>query len=88
MTSTLLYHFAVSNANNIVESGVYRVTLSDHYLVYAARKSHGALNKEHKILKTRQMKYFTKELFLADLASIDWHSLLHCPADINLLVEH
>ena len=88
MTSTLLDHVAVSNAINIVESGVYRVALSDHYLVYAVRKFRGTLNKQHKVIRTRQMKEFDKELFLADLASVDWHSLLHCPADINLLVEH
>ena len=39
VTSTLLDHVAVSNAINIVESGVYRVALSDHYLVYAVRNS-------------------------------------------------
>ena len=88
VTSTLLDHVAVSNAINIVESGVYRVALSDHYLVYAVRKFRGTLNKQHKVIRTRQMKQFDKELFLADLASVDWHSLLHSPADINLLVEH
>ena len=87
MTSTFLDHVAVSNAINIVESGVYRVALSDHYFVYALRKFRGMLNKQHKVIKTRQMKEFDKELFLADIALVDWHSLLHCPTDINLLVE-
>ena len=56
--------------------------------MYAVRKFRGTLNKQHKVLKTRQLKDFDKELFLADLTSVDWHSLRHCPADINLLVQH
>ena len=86
-TSTLLDHVAVSNIRNIVESGVYRVALSDHYLVYAVRKFRGGVTKQHKVIKTRQMKNFDKELFLADLASVDWQSLLHCSTDINVIVE-
>ena len=76
MTSTLLDHVAVSNAVNIFESGVYRVAL---------RKFRGTLNKQHKEIKTRHMKDFDQELFLADLASVDWHSLLHCPVDIKFV---
>ena len=77
----------MSNINNIVESGVYRVALSDHYLVYAVRKFRGGVTKQHKVIKTRQMKNFDKELFLSDLASVDWQSLLHCSTDINVVVE-
>ena len=33
------------------------------------------------------MKNFDKELFLSDLASVDWQSLLHCFTDINVIVE-
>ena len=86
-TSTLLDHVVVSNINNIVESGVYRVALSDHYLVYAVRKFRGGLNNQHKVIKTRQMKNFDEELFLADIASVDWQAFLHCSTDINVIVE-
>ena len=33
------------------------------------------------------MKNFDKELSLADLASVDWQTLLHYPTDINVIVE-
>ena len=84
-TSALLDHVAVSNINNIVESGVYRAALNDYYLVYAVRKFRGGVNKQHNVIKTRQMKNFDKELFLADLASVDWQTLLHYSTDINVI---
>ena len=42
-TSTLLDHIAVSAASNIVESGVFKVSLSDHYMIFCVRKCRGAL---------------------------------------------
>ena len=60
-TSTLLDH--VSNTINIVESGVYRVAPSDHYLVYAVRKFRGGLNKQNKVIKTQQMKTLKRNSF-------------------------
>ena len=63
------------------------VALSDHYLVYAVRKFCGGLNKQHKVIKTRQMKNFDEELFLADTASVDWQAFLLCSTDINVIVE-
>ena len=33
------------------------------------------------------MKNFDKELFLSDLGSVDWQSLLYCSTDINVIVE-
>ena len=33
------------------------------------------------------MKNFYEELFLADIASVDWQAFLHCSTDINVIVE-
>ena len=33
------------------------------------------------------MENFGNELFLSDISSVDWHSLLRCPTDINVVVE-
>ena len=70
-------------------SGVYRVALNDYYLVYAVRKFRGGANKQHKVIRTRQMKNFDKELFLADLASVDWQidCLLKCTNDWYLDID-
>ena len=58
-TSTLLDHVAVSNFKNIAESGVFKVALSDHYLVYAVRKFCGGVTKQHKVIR----KILTKSSF-------------------------
>ena len=62
-TSTLIDHIAVSNTSNIVESGVVKTAISDHYLVYSLRKYQGGIKHNHKHNHTRQLKTSTKKLF-------------------------
>ena len=38
LSSTLLDHTATTNMANIVTSGVYETSISDHHLVYCVRK--------------------------------------------------
>ena len=45
-------------------------------MVYCVRKCIGALEKGHKMIKTRKMKYVNKEAFLADVARICWEQML------------
>ena len=52
-TSTLIDHIAVSAANNIVESCVLKVSLSDHYMIFCVRKYRGAFKGPHKKISTR-----------------------------------
>ena len=54
-TSTLIDHIAVSVACNFVESGVFKVSLSDHYMIFCVRKYRGALKGQHTKITTRQM---------------------------------
>ena len=70
-TSSIIDHIAVSNHFNVVESGVLKTCISDHYLVYVCRKFRGSLSAKHKVITSRQMKNFDKDLFLSDLASVD-----------------
>ena len=86
-TSTLIDHIAVSNTNNIVESGVIKTAISDHYLPYAIRKFQGGSKRQHKVIKTRQMKHFDLNAFLQDLALIDWKTHLRSSADISTIVN-
>ena len=46
-TSTLIDHVAVSEPRNIVDSGVLKIAMSDHYMVYCVRKFRGAWRKQH-----------------------------------------
>ena len=86
-TSTLIDHIAVSNTNNIVESGVIKTAISDHYLPYAIRKFQGGSKRQHKVIKTRQMKHFDENAFFQDLALIDWKTHLRSSADISTIVN-
>ena len=56
-SSTTIDHIATSY---ILKSGVYKVTMSDHYMVYCVRKFNGKLKKN---IWTRMMKTFQKKHF-------------------------
>ena len=86
-TSTLIDHIATTSPENIVDSGVLQVSMSDHYLVYCLRKLNGACRKDHKVIKTRSMKNFDETAFLADVSRINWDGVVSRPVDINVLVD-
>ena len=44
------------------------------------------MKNNHKIIKTRQMKNYSEELFLMDLASVDWKQLITADLDIEEVV--
>ena len=87
-TSTIIDHIATTCVRNIVDSGVLEVSLSDHYLVYCIRKFNGAVEKGHKMIKTRKMKNFNEDAFLADISGICWEHMLTETDDINILVNY
>ena len=72
---------------NIVDSGVLQVSMSDQYLVYCLRKLNGARRKDHKVIKTRSMKNCYETAFLADVSRINWDGVVNRPVDINVLVD-
>ena len=86
-TSTIIDHIAVSNANNIVESGVFKAAISDHHIVYSVRKYQGGIKHNHKHIHTRQLKNFNKEAFLADSDAVHWPCILVCSDDINVIAD-
>ena len=69
-TSSVIDHIATTYARNIIESAVHKISLTDHYMVYCIRKFNGAIEKGHKMIKTRKMKNFDKESFLGDVSSV------------------
>ena len=71
-TSSVIDQIATTRARNMVKSGVYEVSLSDHYMAYCIRKFNGAVEKGHKLIKTRKMKNYNEEAFLADFSGICW----------------
>ena len=87
-TSTIIDHIATTCARNITKSGVHEVSLSDHFMVYCVRRFNGAVEKGHKVIKTRNMKNFNEEAFLADVSGICWEQMLNETGDINVLVNN
>ena len=75
-SSTVIDHIATNDPRNVVELGVLQTCISDHYVVYVVRKYFGSLKPQHKMITTRQMKNFDEELFLGDLASVDWQAIV------------
>ena len=62
-TSSIIDHVATTCARNILKSGVHKVSMSDHHMVYCIRKFNGAVEKGNKMIKTRKMKNFSEEAF-------------------------
>ena len=87
-TSSIIDHIATNCARNIITSGAHDVSVSDHYMVYYIRKFNGAVEKGHKMIKTRKMKNFNEQAFLSDVAGINWEQMLTETDDINVLVNH
>ena len=61
--------------------------MSDHFIVYCVRKFNGAVEKAHKMIKTRKMKNFQWG-FLSDFVGIGREQMLTETDDINTLVNH
>ena len=51
-SSSIKDHIATTSARNIVESGVHKVSMSDHYMVFCVLKLEGAVKKDHKVITT------------------------------------
>ena len=85
-SSSIIDHIATTSARNIIESGVHKVSMSDHYMVFCVRKFEGALKKDHKVDTTRSMKNFDKDAFLSDVAGICWERGFSETDDVNVLV--
>ena len=86
-TASIIDHVATTCARNIVKSGVHEVSLSDHYMVFCIRKYNGAVEKDHKMIKTRKMKNFDELAFLPNVSGICWEGMLNETDDVNVLVN-
>ena len=87
-TATIIDHIATTHCRNIVDSWVYQMALSDHYLVYCIRKFNGAVTKDHKVIKTRKMNIFDEGQFLTDVASVCWERVVTQTDDVDIIVKN
>ena len=70
-SSTLIDLFIANNPESIVHSGVYPLSISDHYLIYAVRKV-GIPRKNLRYVETRNFKLFKANSFISDLTNANW----------------
>lgn len=88
-SSTLIDHVYVSDPHKTVSSGVLKLSLSDHYAVWA--RHHNKCPEEnkinsHRVIEFRQMKHFDVQQFKSDLFNMPWNNvMLH--ADPNCALE-
>ena len=85
-SSTIINHITKSYVRNSIESGVYEVCISNHYMVHCIRKFIGAIQRDHKIAKTRQMKNFNQDAFLSDISNICWNHIVSKIDNVNYSV--
>ena len=73
---TVIDHITTNLQRNILQSGVIKVSMSDHYMAYCVRKFNGSLTRDHKAIKMRNMENFSKSAFLADVSRICWEVII------------
>ncbi len=87
-SSTIIDHIATTSCKNIAKSGVHKVSLSDHYMIYCVRKFEGGIEKSHKVITTHSMKRFNETDFQNDISSINWKGLVTYSNDVNEQVNN
>ena len=86
-TSTSIDHVANNTPANIVDSGVLKISLSDHYLIFCIKKFRGFIQRQPKLIRSRRMKNFDYESFLFDLGQIDWDGIVRNNDNVHDAVQ-
>ena len=71
-------------ASYIIDSGVFTTGFSDHDLIYGVRKVSSRINREPKIIKSRQLKNYDPTKFRKELQQVDWESIIELN-DVNAM---
>ena len=86
-SETLLDHIISNSTQKISQHGVLNLGLSDHQLIYCTWKCTRAKNHDHKHIKIRSMKNYSRELFLKKLKLLDFPKYSEF-IDINAAYSH
>ena len=86
-TSTLVDHTSTTCIDNILESGVHKVSLSQHYMVFCKRTMNAGLGGGHKLVITRNMKHFDKNAFLRDIYSIRCNQVVNKTDNVGVMIK-
>lgn len=72
---------------NILEAGYLEITRNDYYLIFCILKLNVTNIGGHEMTKTRNMKQYNEEEFLADIAKITLESVVNTTDDVDSIVE-
>ena len=72
ITATLIDHVLTNSPHKIIQSGVIKMSLSGHELIYCMRKTTKLKSNKHNELNIRTMKNYTAEDFIELLNKIDF----------------
>ena len=77
-SKTLKDHFATNRPDYILRANVLKLGMVDHYLIFAVRKINAKriLDKQVKLVETRSLRNYDKQLFLDELSAVDWDETL------------
>ena len=87
-TASFIDHIAVTKPESISDSGILRVTFSDHYAVHCIRKFMGCFERQRKTIHSRKMKNFDYDKFLSDVCQINWKQLVDLSGNVNTAVNN
>ena len=73
-SKSLIDHFYTNRKENIMLAGVFKISISDHYLIYGIRTFPSLKGEEH-IIEFRDFKHFNKDSFLRDIALSETYHL-------------
>ena len=80
-SETCVDHFITNKKENVTNSGVYPLSISDHSFIYAIRKI-GIPRGNPRVIESWNFKSFDESAFILDLKNVDWPTVT-AAADAN-----
>ena len=86
-TSSLIDHVISSKEENIFQSGVIDLAISDHSLTYCSRRLIRPVFGHHRTITIRKMKKYSVDDFNFNLSQVDWSKIIECK-EINMALTN
>ena len=71
-SNSIIDHILCNNFENIYQSGVLDIGLSDHSIIYCTRKLSQPTYYKHNTVKVRSIKPYDKDIFMSKLTEANW----------------
>ena len=77
-SKTIIDLIVTSDDDNISQSGVMDIGLSDHLMTFCTRKITRSQVNQHNTVKLRSMKNYSKAELQRRLTDVNWQGVLNC----------